>query len=77
METTMRGKDGLIVFKDTDGNLIMNRPSDTSFWCESFIKISLEADARERGVRVLKSDYDPRSRNKTINCIVDYLKRKS
>ena len=38
---------GLVIFKDRDGNLIMNRKSDISYWDDSFVKIMLESDARE------------------------------
>lgn len=76
-----------IVFKDLDGNLIMNRKAD-AYWFDrnpESLKTSLEIDARTKGVRIISSDYKysycgnlvaPKAGG-TINCVVDYLgKRK-
>ena len=73
-KTMAERKTGQIIFKDLDGNLIMNRKSDVSYWDDEFIKYSLEADARAKGVRIITNDY---KRGVTkINCTVDYLSRK-
>lgn len=71
-----------IVFKDRDGNLIMNRKSDAS-WFErdqQFLKNSLELDARTKGVRIISSNYSyvgtllmiPKAGG-SIECLVEYL----
>ena len=66
-------KTGRIVFKDLDGNSIMDRKSDTRWWSDEFVKITLECDARERGVKVVKINI---LNSTTIDCTVDYLSRK-
>jgi hypothetical protein len=72
-----------IIFKDRDGSLIMSRKAN-AYWFDrnsEFLKISLEADARTKGVRIISSDYKYSYGDKlvspkaggAINCVVDYL----
>jgi len=74
-----------IVFKDRDGNLIMNRTSD-AYWYErdrQLLESMLETDARTKGVRIVKSNYIysgscltfPKGGG-TIECVVEYLSRR-
>ena len=65
-------KKGKINFKDLDGNLIMSRSSDTSYWEDaSFVQYSLESDARIKGVKVVNIVAITAD---TIDCTVDYLR---
>jgi len=48
-------KDGKIILKDLDGNLIVNRGSDSQWWNDEFIRLAVESSAREKGVRVIGS----------------------
>lgn len=74
-----------IVFKDLDDNLIMNRKAN-AYWFDrdpEFLKLSIDRDAKTKGVKILKTDYvysgcmlvTPKAGG-TITCIVDYLGRK-
>lgn len=50
----MSNKEFRVRLEDRDGNLIQNRLSDARFWVyQDFVDISLEADCREKGVRLI------------------------
>jgi len=67
-------KVGRIVFKDTDGNMIMDRAFDPT-WLDTGMKIDVfvNDDARRKGVRVLSIDTNTKD---VFSCTVDYLSSK-
>lgn len=59
-----------------DGCLVQNRLGNRDFWLtrngkldESFARISLESDAREKGVRLLSYTYDQEG----VQALVEWL----
>ena len=69
-------KDYRIKLVTKDGCLVQNRIGKRDFWLrpdgkldESFARISLESDAREKGVRLVSYTHDPDG----VQAVVEWL----